>query len=351
MRPNIMLLSIQYLRAIAAISVVLFHMWQVYFPDAENPLFPGSAGVDVFFVISGFIMWHITSGKEVRPGEFLLHRSIRIIPLYWLITLSLAAAALLKPNLFPLDKPTLPHVLLSLLFIPHLSPDGVNTYPFLTQGWTLVYEFLFYAFFAFALLFKARHRFFIISAIIVLLVSYGILFKPKSIYGAWITSSYLIEFYAGIIVSILVRHKLILANIASIFTAVFCIIAIIMTKNESVVEYRALYWGIPSAVLVWAFISCEKSGAMNNFPFLILLGNASYSIYLVHFLVASFLNIALGLFNIEGSGFLFFVIGSLFAITCGIVTYLVVELPLLRAMRGFLRFWTAVRETNHIRFQ
>jgi peptidoglycan/LPS O-acetylase OafA/YrhL len=73
MRP---LLSIQYLRALAALSVAVFHAFQW----ARLDFYIGAAGVDIFFVISGFIMWRTTEGTDVRPLEFLRRRAVRIAP-------------------------------------------------------------------------------------------------------------------------------------------------------------------------------------------------------------------------------------------------------------------------------
>ena len=73
----VMLNSVQYLRAMAALLVVGYHInsYQVYL----------MSGVDIFFVISGFIMWQSTRGGT-SPRQFLTNRLIRIVPLYWLVT-------------------------------------------------------------------------------------------------------------------------------------------------------------------------------------------------------------------------------------------------------------------------
>src|SRR5437016_2032300 len=71
------LLSVQYLRALAAVAVVVYHAFQ-WLPDGGFDV--GRAGVDVFFVISGFIMWSITAGQPARPGAFLWRRLTRVAP-------------------------------------------------------------------------------------------------------------------------------------------------------------------------------------------------------------------------------------------------------------------------------
>ena len=77
--------SVQYLRAVAAFAVLIFHACE----PVGRSFVVGSAGVDVFFVISGFILWHIAAQRQPRPGAFLLGRIIRIVPAYWAVTLAM----------------------------------------------------------------------------------------------------------------------------------------------------------------------------------------------------------------------------------------------------------------------
>ena len=97
--------SIQYLRAVAALMVVFHHLIiQIDVYEAVlHSISVGAAGVDVFFVISGFVIWFVTYGKEVSAGEFFAKRVIRVVPIYWLITLVIAVAATAAPHLFQVD--------------------------------------------------------------------------------------------------------------------------------------------------------------------------------------------------------------------------------------------------------
>ncbi len=117
--------------------------------EVERDILPGGfAGVDVFFVISGFIMWSI-SARESRPAAFMVNRIVRITPLYWLATGVMIFGAL--AGLFPRVVLTPDHIVNSLLFIPHVSPSNHQVWPLLVQGWTLNYEMFFYALFALTL--------------------------------------------------------------------------------------------------------------------------------------------------------------------------------------------------------
>lgn len=119
----------------------------------------GPLGVDLFFGISGFIMLVTTWDKPIGPAEFMAHRIKRIVPLYWLATLSMVGLAVVAPALFKTLKWDAATLTESLLFIPHYSlsfPGDIK--PLLVPGWSLHYEMFFYVLFAGALLCKREYR-------------------------------------------------------------------------------------------------------------------------------------------------------------------------------------------------
>src|SRR5229473_1548571 len=142
---------IQYLRAIAALMVVWHHSLIQVPGVAQFIALPefGPSGVDIFFVISGFIMLVITAGKEVTPAEFIRQRVIRVVPLYWLTTLLMLGCAVVVPTAFKTLQFSPAAVAKSLLFVPYdsLSFPG-HAWPVLVPGWTLNYEMFFYGLFA-----------------------------------------------------------------------------------------------------------------------------------------------------------------------------------------------------------
>jgi exopolysaccharide production protein ExoZ len=143
--------SIQYLRAVAAVMVP-YHHARARLPGIyevlPNPL--GGAGVDLFFVISGFIMVITTAGRGSRPGDFMLRRIARIVPSYWFYTTALALFIVAMPGVLNLSV-TLPHYLESIFFVPHVSRDNQLSFctgerslqPLLQPGWTLNFEMFF----------------------------------------------------------------------------------------------------------------------------------------------------------------------------------------------------------------
>ena len=154
------LVLVQVLRAAAALSVAMLHAQhdaatlaertgQVFAPIAA---FPWEAGVDVFFVISGFIMVHASTrlfGAEGGARAFLARRIARIVPIYWAVTTLYLAVALAVPDLLNRELLGWPLVVASYLFIPMARPDGL-VQPLYGLGWTLNYEMFFYALFAVA---------------------------------------------------------------------------------------------------------------------------------------------------------------------------------------------------------
>ena len=152
---------IQALRAIAALLVVADHTLLNVVHDQSPTMTQlagrlGSAGVYLFFVISGFIMVHIcwkTFGQKRAAVDFLRRRVIRIVPLYWFATI--AAFAYHRVSATHGANADLSELLYSLAFIPHANNEGLWE-PVLPQGWTLNYEMMFYLIFALSL-FLPRH--------------------------------------------------------------------------------------------------------------------------------------------------------------------------------------------------
>ena len=155
------IVSIQYLRAVAALLVVFYHT--IYQIKEYQGLFEsgiwrfGASGVDIFFVISGFIMWVTAAARPTRPLAFMRNRIVRIVPMYWIVTLGLFTLSSILPNAIMIVDTTPGHLARSLLFIPHPDPaQPERLWPLLLTGWTLNYEMFFYSIFACALLLPRR---------------------------------------------------------------------------------------------------------------------------------------------------------------------------------------------------
>jgi exopolysaccharide production protein ExoZ len=279
------LVSIQYLRALAALSVMAYHtLLAVAPPGPEEPFsFYGFAfGVDIFFVVSGFIMWTTTAGTGRRPLDFLRARIVRIVPLYWL-----ALAACLGVLWAGAGQlPRLDEIAKAYLFVPYIdSLTGLNA-PYYTLGWTLNHEMFFYAVFAGALLCRSDAvRFGLVAAVLVMLV----LLRPAIDAGDpvlfRITSPLLLEFLAGMAIAAVRQHQ-VLPPPAALAALLLALAFMVLLSGSHVESWpRAVYFGLPAALIVLGAVSLEEILARRPAPRLVLLGDASYSLYLSHDLV------------------------------------------------------------------
>jgi peptidoglycan/LPS O-acetylase OafA/YrhL len=156
--PEGLVVSVQVLRGVAAVLVMLYHYAHLLGPTlapaeaAKLPFSGGYAGVDIFFVISGFILVHATRRAEhARPLDFALRRIFRVVPLAQIATLAFYLSLTSRPG-WPL-------LWRSLLFLPSADTDPPKFgFPVVSQEWTLSYELVFYAIFAGVLMFTHRHR-------------------------------------------------------------------------------------------------------------------------------------------------------------------------------------------------
>lgn len=275
------LLSIQYLRAIAALMVVWHHaLGQVKGLDSFLPTSSfGTNGVDLFFVISGFIMVLTTFGKAVSPWNFVRKRISRVVPLYWLITFTVAVLATLAPNLFKTTNVSASHVIQSLLFIPHYSPSfPEHIYPILVPGWTLNFEMFFYALFGLCLMFRRERVVIGVLIALCLLVGVGKLTGPFQQAALVVyTSPLMLEFGLGVAIGWLYCS----GRLSTSRTAAVVLggVGVYLLSREGTTPFRADQM-MGSAALVVASLS-EGLRQWQN-AILKVLGDASYSIYLTH---------------------------------------------------------------------
>ena len=300
--------SIQHLRGIAALLVVFVH-----FP---TPLarFCGSIGVDIFFFISGFIIFISIdkSGYYDKPLTFLKKRLLRIIPLYFLVT---TAFILMNVTLnsfhaereanIPVDMSTIT-VLKSFLFVP-IATDGYYHDPLVFLGWSLNFEMLFYIItFIFLIIFKKNFFF----PLLILLLALGsvsyVIGDFKNIYIDFLTSPFLMYFAIGLLLG---KYHASLSNRISpfveplLFVVLYVFFIVMIAKDagylyegmprEKVVYNgkvipRIIIWGIPSFLLLISYFSLANKYQIRN-NFLNKIGDRSYSIYLLQIFFIYFL--------------------------------------------------------------
>ncbi|WP_051645230.1 acyltransferase [Labrenzia sp. DG1229] len=295
--------NIQALRAIAALGVVLSHAHsrvERTYPSLISESFVdrfgglswiGHAGVDLFFVISGFIMIYVhfdDFATRNAPFQFFVKRLIRIVPIYWLLSATALALLFIEPSLFyharSLD---VEWIVSSFLFFPIRSETGVTT-PLLGLGWTLNYEMYFYLIFAFCLFFR---RSFLLPFMLIFFgasILIGVLISPYKLFVILMTNWLLLEFFLGCLIGYAFRsgfNKLPLPlAVVLIVSAVATILAwVIFGPNHEIRGLpRFLWWGLPAASIVAALVLCPRLVDLKVPKWLLELGNASYSIYLTH---------------------------------------------------------------------
>lgn len=345
------LYGLQYLRFFAALMVVLGHGWQMVPLVGAGDLGPsfkgGASGVDMFFAISGFIMVYITGGESSSapppPGRFFADRFARISPSYWVITLLMAGILIVAPSMFRSATFDAASLITSLLYIPWPSNAVPGATPLLQIGWTLNYEMLFYAIFAVAMMISRERRIPIAALAILLLVSMQ-LFKDNrsNDFFQFYSSTIMIEFVFGMMIALAFRrYRPGNAVLAVMFAVGVCAYGWALTNSMwRLDQMRFLVWGVPAALVVAAVTAADLRGIVPRIKVLLLLGNASYAIYLTHLFPLGALRKVWPMMP----GFLrssdVFLIGAAvgIALVTGVLFYLLVEKPLVRlAKRGVKR--------------
>lgn len=276
--------SIQILRAVAAWMVVCHHHVSFYGETHSGVVGAllwdhGAFGVDIFFVISGFIMHKSIQRRSQSAGGFLRRRLVRIVPNYWFWTMVMGACCVLAPAAYAcFGQPTVRSVIGSLFFVPHENPSGLGIYPLLTVGWTLNYEMVFYGLFAACLLLPQRWTSLAAISILLLLVplesllsGYGAVVGPWQ----WLQTGFLLEFAFGISLGILhdahpPRHRC--WRLAAPLVIAASVVWVVLGGRTQ----------LPATAIVWAALSLESRSTHPLSRLAQHFGDTSYSTYLCH---------------------------------------------------------------------
>lgn len=325
--------GVQGLRAVAALSVVILHVANeaggFYGTPEVSPypwtqLFPLGAGVDLFFVISGFVMawtcWNAW-GQPGAPGRFMARRLLRIVPLYWLLTAATVAAALLVPGEMSNGlRDGWAYVAASFLFVPWARSDG-SVQPILRLGWTLNYEMAFYALLAASLPLRRALALPCLLACLALLVLLHPAAGPVPL--AFWTDPLLLEFGLGLLVGIAARWGWRGGWQAALGAA-------ITTAASAAIPAGTAHWiafGIPCALLVFAALTIGRLPG-----WLRLLGDASYALYLVHPFPMRGLHIVFERLGLGAGGFVVAAVAT--SVVLAVALHRWVEVPILRLGRS-----------------
>lgn len=258
--------SIEVLRFLAAMAVVFVHL-----PTVEV----GHFGVDVFFVLSGFVMMLSTAKGHDR---FFTKRLIRIVPIYYALTLGVWLLAAVAPDLLNNTVADPGELLQSLLFIP-FDKNGTGHKPVLFLGWTLNYEMYFYALFALSLRWAPAQRSLLTAATLALVyvLCLGRSDYPWAAYG----DPVVFEFVLGMALYEATEARR--RGVAAVLVVGSLLLAAL---TPDLLAHRLLLYGLPSVVFVG--LALRLAGGRPMPRLLVALGGASYALYLTHPYVIQF---------------------------------------------------------------
>ena len=342
--------SIQAMRAIAALLVVVFHAGReavkragaghvAYAPFFEICDF----GVDLFFVISGFIMYYVTFQRPtgaVAARDFMLKRVVRVVPLYWVATTLFILPLFAAPALLNRTGYSLPYLIASYVFVPWQRPGaGVPSLtPIFGVGWTLNYEVLFYVVFAALIALRVQSKILWLSLLFVGLSIAGFWVDPHQAQLFFWTRSSTIEFVLGAVIAAGFCHRQSLQLVPAIVLllgglALWIAAGLGWRMHDLVLNARGFAWGAAAGAIMLALtwnntlarLVSGKPGGVTQ-----LLGNASFSLYLSHLFVLRVLSIVLGKLGIAAWPLPFILVALVATSVVAIAVYRYVEQPLLK---------------------
>lgn len=285
--------TIQAARAVAANAVMLSHLLVVEQKNSRGLMllpersYLGAYGVDLFFVLSGFIMAAIASGESWR--SFLVARATRIFPPYWFYSGVVLLGALLAPGMVNSSFAHPPSLWRSFLLVPD------TVYPLLAVGWSLTHEAYFY--FVFAALLATGYvnvRGLCAWAVVVLAVRLILPISPTQNVTpilAVVVHPLTLEFIGGACAGLAIRSGVttgaMLAFVVGAATLIF-FLGSAKTASTEADWGRVFKIGFPFVFMVYGLAGTERRDSAAHLPdWVVRLGDASYSMYLTHVLVLS----------------------------------------------------------------
>lgn len=344
------LISIQWLRGMAVLMVLIYHLEDIveHFAPFENFRSPwravGYSAPDMFFVISGYIMCYVTFGMKFEPKKWLVSRFIRIYPLYMFFTFFAFVPWLINPDFAMGSEQNWYSVILSFLILPQ---EGT---PLVFVGWTVEHEIVFYAI-VFAVAATVGERALIpvlgvLSALATLRWFFAGSFPWMDFWDWHFLSLFMVQFLIGALI-FQYREPLrglgvkapALAGIVLFFSGAW--FARPMPLNHEDIG-RIVVFGLAYGLVMLAAINretalrAEKGDTYlpKKRPFLVRLGDASYSVYLAHPFVMAVTNRGMAMLDLTGVPVLIgAAIGGVVMIWGGMLFYELAEKPLLHFMK------------------
>ncbi|SDG32894.1 acyltransferase family protein [Microbacterium pygmaeum] len=321
----------------AALLVVITHSTFYASERLDPDLFVwkgGTVGVDIFFVISGFVMM-ITAPpfQKVSGGwrYFAMRRVTRIVPMYWIATTAKIAMILILPGAAINSALTPGHVISSYLFLPTRNESG-SVEPVLGVGWTLTFEMFFYAVFAVGLLLRANP--YIFATIIMCLAAAGHLLRGDGDWPVWAFyfDKVVLYFVIGMTIAKIVSSNRLRRFVPYMLGGLVAIAGVLIILGQLDWSRNAWLRTVVVTFIVLAAVASDRLLTGRIPRPVLFFGDASYSLYLFHPLLAPLVPAILALIGLE-VGWLS-VIGSITAALVGsALIYVWVEKPITRGAR------------------
>ena len=340
---------IQVFRGIASLLVVGVHGELIFKQNlSEEFLFNifhfGGSGVDFFFVLSGFIIYYVHQwdfGKSSKVREFAIKRIVRIYPIYWVILTAklLASVSFSYANI---NERNWLEVIKAFSLFP--QDRGILSESFLGVSWTLSYEIFFYLIFGFLVYFGVKKCFPVIAIWVALVILHliGIVtVSDNNVLLKFLFSNLHLEFVLGILAAYLLSNYTLAHGDKIMYFGMFLFTLGAINYNYSFQEIPSLIlFGIPSTFLVIGAVAWEMQKNTKFPDLLILLGNASYSLYLIHgFIMNNFTKITMKLGLAEAIVqndllmTMFGIVNMILATVVGCLVYLYIEKPMISVLR------------------
>lgn len=337
-----MLYTLQVYRGFAAIIVVFFHlsleMKNRYSTNEAIDFFSfGHSGVEFFFVLSGFLIYYIHQqdiGIKEKLKVFLWKRFIRIYPIYWLFLIIIISLYAIFPSLGEDYHRDFVEIIKAILLFPvaHLSYNPV--------GWTLSHEILFYTFFSLLIINKRIGLLLLfIWLIIIIYTLFSSLFNDSNYLLNFVFSAYNILFIFGIVAALISnKYSLLFSKKIGIFVIgniLFIFTGVLDVYTNTQYKITLLLYGFSSFLIIVNSNNSKLNVFFKSKRILLLIGNASFSIYLVHLYFISFISKIFIKINIQNyfSSSLIYLFMALFSIAGGILIYKTIEEPLLNFLK------------------
>lgn len=351
--------SVQILRGLAALMVVFGHAQHDALIQSLKlgtsfervHLLPWGAGVDLFFIISGFIMVYASEGLFGRPGapaEFFGRRIARITPLYWGFT---ALYVVFLVTSFSSDSkplPGIPDIVASFAFWPTIAAGEDIPLPVLKLGWTLNYEMFFYVLFAAFVGLRRERAVVTVGLILAAVVVLGAMTQPSAAAPFFWTRPIVLEFALGMGIALLLRRGVTVSSGVRGLLLAGGLAILVSDPMRSAYQsidwttpndgWRVLGWGMPAAFIVAAAVLGPQGRPSWLTQAGVALGDASYALYLSHPFVIFGVRKAWLMAGLKETGALWLMVVTVLVVSCvvALAVHWFLERPLTRLIQHLL---------------